>query len=70
MKTTHKAGILLSQLLNACTGGDPDESFSARVYRENNEKWIRRIDRLFGAGHCKLTHEYTRIRQSARYNTR
>ena len=40
LKTTHKVGILLSQLLNACTGGDPDESFSARVYRTNDENGL------------------------------
>lgn len=70
MRLSHKFFLLLSQTLNVIASGDPDESFSARAYRTNNEKLIRRIDRLLGADHCKQTYDSQLIRQSARYSSR
>lgn len=59
----------LSQLLNMCTGGDPDESFSARAARTGS-KWEQRIDRVLGAGHCVRVYWATRDRQSKRYGVK
>lgn len=62
----------LSQLLNMCTGGDPDESFSARSFRQGT-KWVPRIDRvlhLIEKDHCMMTYFRTRERQLKRYGVK
>jgi hypothetical protein len=62
-----KLGLLLSQSVNALAFcGDPDESLSARAWREQREGWIRRIDRFLGAGHCQAVLEQQRGREEAR----
>lgn len=62
----------LSQLLNIITGGAPDESFSARSYRQGS-KWEKRIDRvlhLIEKDHCRMTYFRTRDRQLRRYGVK
>ena len=64
--------LLVSQALNAlCFSGDPDESLSARSYRQGqtDATWAARrarIDRALGAGHCKAVYELQLQRQKAR----
>lgn len=48
----EKLGLLASQALNVVLRGDPDESLSARAYRENRTSWIACIDAVLGRGHC------------------
>ena len=56
MRLREKLWLLVSQAVNAALGGDPDESLSARAWREQRTAWIRRIDRVLGNGHCKAVH--------------
>lgn len=51
----------LSQLINAATGGYPDEMLSARAHRTEASFEIL-LDSLFGWEHCKrmYEHEFTR----------
>lgn len=61
--------IALDQLLNAFLAGYPDETFSARCFRQKGQKlwglmaWI--IDGLFffEPGHCQKSFEAERARQ-------
>lgn len=66
MRWFEKIGLLLSQALNVALRGDPDESLSARAWRERREAWVRRIDRILGAGHCKAVHAQQLAREDAR----
>lgn len=53
----------ISQLINALTGGYPDEMLSARAYRE--QTWYMPwIDKLFGKDHCLKMYEYEWTRKS------
>ena len=57
MRWFEKIGLLLSQAINTFAfSGDPDESMSARAWREQRTAWIRRIDRVLGNDHCKAVH--------------
>jgi hypothetical protein len=57
----HRVGIALDQVLNALLGGNPDETLSARAWREEqlgSARWgrcRRAIDRLFfwQSQHCR-----------------
>lgn len=69
MKTLEKFLVWASQTLNALTGGDPDETFSARAHRERS-KAEARIDRVLGAGHCARVYAAERSRQLARHDVR
>jgi hypothetical protein len=43
----------ISQLVNACCGGYPDEMVSARSHRTGG--WLENvIDAVLGVGHCEL----------------
>ena len=53
MSTLEKLWLLLSQCVNVLLGGDPDESLSARAWRQKRDKWISRIDAVLGKGHCR-----------------
>lgn len=66
MTTVEKLWLLVSQTLNVILSGDPDESLSARAWREQNQTWIKRIDRLCGQGHCQAVHAQQMARQHAR----
>lgn len=60
-----------SQLINAVTGGYPDEMLSARAYR--TDAWFRSwIDAVLGSGHCEemFRHEFTRKSQHPYYRLR
>jgi hypothetical protein len=60
-----KLWLLLSQSVNAILfGGDPDESLSARRYREGKPE---SIDRVLGKGHCEAVYKQQRARQTARH---
>jgi len=66
MTRSEKLWLFMSQFLNMLAGGDPDESFSARVFREGRTKWISRIDRLLGDKHCYRVFSQQRLRQRNR----
>jgi hypothetical protein len=71
MKLRDRIWLLLSQAVNALWhGGHPDESLSARAWRERHvQEWAKRherIDRWLGLGHCKGVHEAQRKREDAR----
>ena len=38
----------------------PTEPMSSYFWRTNNAKWIARVDRLMGEGHCRLSYEHSR----------
>ena len=51
----YRVGIALSILFNALTGGETNQTFSARNYEwQRNRKYniVTLIDRVLGAGHC------------------
>lgn len=53
MRLRDRLWLLASQAVNALAfGGHPDESLSARAWREQWPKGINRIDAWLGAGHC------------------
>lgn len=64
--------LLASQALNAaCYGGDPDESLSARSFRQGRSDpvWARRrdrIDRVLGFNHCASVYQAQLQREAAR----
>lgn len=70
MKLHQKLFMMASQALNALAfGGDPDETLSARSWREQWPTAIRRIDRLMaweGPDHCERTYKAQQRRQGAR----
>lgn len=62
--------LLLSAALNVVFfQGDPEESLSARAWRQREQGWARmhsRIDRFLGAGHCERVHQRRQAREQAR----
>lgn len=66
----RKLLLLLSMTLNVVFfRGDPDESLSARAWRQRERGWGRmrsRIDRFFGPDHCKGAYDAQRSRERAR----
>ena len=72
LRLRDKLGLLLSQALNTLMhDGDPDESLSARAWREGQRSpaWAEacaRIDSWLGAGHCKAVWQLQRQREQAR----
>ena len=66
MTFPEKLWLLLSQAVNVLLGGDPDESLSARAWREDKTAWVARIDHMLGEGHCEAVHEQQTKRQHAR----
>lgn len=66
MSTLDKLWLLLSQCVNVLLGGDPDESLSARAWREQRTRWITRIDAVLGENHCKQVYLQQQARQRAR----
>jgi hypothetical protein len=71
MTVWERIWLLLSQAVNALRyGGHPDESLSARAWRERSQpQWERRrsrIDRFLGVNHCKDVHEEQIKREDAR----
>lgn len=64
MNLRERICLLVSQTLNSFVfDGDPDESLSARRYREGKPETI---DRFFGKDHCKAVWQ----RQQERINKR
>lgn len=57
MTLRERIWLLLSQAVNALLcGGHPDESLSARAWRERHidgGEMLARIDQWLGAGHCR-----------------
>ena len=52
-----------SQLINAATGGYPDEMLSARAWR--TQTWFRKpLDWLLGKDHCQRMYEWEWTRKS------
>lgn len=46
--------ISIDQLGNTLLGGSPDETISARLWREYPNSILRKVvDAFFGKGHCK-----------------
>ena len=67
MRWFEKIGLLLSQALNALAfDGDPDESLSARAWRQQRVKWVARIYAVIGAGHCRAVHLKQMAREARR----
>jgi len=66
MRLREKMWLLASQAVNVVLGGDPDESLSARAWREQRLDWVARIDRVLGNGHCYAVFIQQRKRQHAR----
>lgn len=66
MSTLEKLWLLLSQCVNVLMGGDPDESLSARAWRQKRLKWVGRIDAVLGKGHCKAVMAQQMSRQLGR----
>lgn len=66
MRLREKLWLLVSQAANVILGGDPDESLSARSWREQRLHWVARIDRMLGNGHCYAVFNQQRKRQHAR----
>lgn len=56
MPLSDRIWLIVSQAVNAALGGDPDESLSARAWREQRLGWVARIDRVLGDGHCKAVY--------------
>lgn len=51
----YRVGIALSILFNTMTGGETNQTFSARNYEwKRNKKFniVKYIDMVLGAGHC------------------
>lgn len=68
-----KLFLLLSTLGNVLFfGGDPDESLSARAWRQRNSGWGRARERIdawlarFGPDHCQRVHNAQIGRENAR----
>lgn len=57
MRLRDNLWLLMSQSVNVCLGGDPDESLSARAARENRKNWMERIDSVLGWGHCEAVYK-------------
>lgn len=71
MKLRKRLWILMSQAVNALFfSGDPDESLSARAWRQRHhddfQRMHQRIDRWLGHGHCMRAHDERRKRHEAR----
>lgn len=66
MAPREKLWLLVSQAVNVALRGDPDESLSARAWREQRLGWVARIDRVLGNGHCYAVFNQQRKRQHAR----
>jgi hypothetical protein len=62
--------LLASQAINTVFfGGDPDESLSARAWRQRNAGWDRActlIDRFLGLGHCQRVWQAQKVRERSR----
>lgn len=65
-----RLNLWLSQTINmALFKGDPDESLSARAWRQREAGWadmLRRIDNYFGLGHCKRVYDAQQERHKDR----
>lgn len=70
MSTLDKLWLLLSQCVNVLLGGDPDESLSARAYRENCTAWIARIDGVLGKHHCYQVYQAQFVRARNRVSVK
>ena len=70
MTILNKLFWLASQALNVLAfGGDPDESLSARAWRQRANgyaKVLARIDKVFGAGHCEWAYGVEQTRRTKR----
>jgi alkanesulfonate monooxygenase SsuD/methylene tetrahydromethanopterin reductase-like flavin-dependent oxidoreductase (luciferase family) len=70
MKFTDKAKLFASQAINVLFfGGEPDESLSARAWRQRHTGWNERRDRIdkwFGAGHCLAVYTAQQARAKSR----
>ena len=72
MKLRDKLGLLLSQAVNVIFhDGDPDESLSARAWRQGQTSpgWAdarERIDGWLGVGHCESVWRLQQTREARR----
>ena len=67
MRLRDRLWLLASQTVNALVlAGDPDESVSARAWRENWPRGRAHIDRWLGANHCRDVFNAQRAREQAR----
>lgn len=51
------------QAWNALLAGWPDETVSARAWREQRLAWIRLIDTIFVPGHCRDSYASEHLRR-------
>lgn len=64
MRLRCRIWLLISQSINSLAlHGDPDESLSARAWREG---WHAKIDRWLGEGHCGRVWQDQLAREDAR----
>lgn len=66
MRLSEKFWLWASQTLNMLAGGLPDESLSARAFREGRSSWVAKIDKLLGKDHCLRVYYAQRDRQTVR----
>lgn len=74
MRLRDRLWLLVSQAVNALAfGGDPDESLSARAWRQRADPaWAGRQERIdralryWGANHCERVYLLQRERERAR----
>lgn len=58
MSYFHRMGGALSQLVNvALFNGHPNESVSARTWREGRSGWVKAIESVLKPGHCRRSYE-------------
>lgn len=60
-KYLHNLFIAVDQLFNAVIGGWPDETYSSRMWREQNKIRIAILDFFFGKNHCQNTWNWERM---------
>lgn len=61
MKIPNRIAVAITQFINACTGGMPDETFCSRMWRKKQEgsKFatvaVKVLDKIFffDPGHCE-----------------
>lgn len=70
MRLWDRLWLLGSQAINALVfRGDPDESLSARAWRERDHGWAEaraRIDWWLGEGHCQAVYNLHIARENLR----
>lgn len=58
MSYFKRLGAVLSHLINVLLfNGNPNESVSARAWREERHGWVNAIEKVLKTGHCRRAHE-------------